>query len=371
MDNDVLWFGRKRMAIAAIIGGLVLLTAGAEVLVRGAVGLARAVGLPSLIIGLTVVAFGTSAPELAVSTRAGLAGQADIALANVVGSNIFNVLFILGLSALIVPLAASAQLVRLDVPVMIGVCGLTWLFAVDGAIGRGEGIVLFVGVITYTALLIYMGKRKPPVVKPSGTDVAANKPMPLGFSVVLVAIGPGLLVLGARWLVDGAVDLARLLGVSELVIGLTIVAAGTSLPEAATSVVAGLRGQRDIAIGNVVGSNIFNVLAVLGAAASITPGGVRVAPEALRFDIPVMMAVAVACLPIFYTGGRICRAEGAMFLAYYAAYVAFLVLTAVHHASLPVFKTAMLGFAVPLSALGVGISIVLWRRTLHAARTPQ
>jgi len=178
-------------------------------------------------------------------------------------------------------------------------------------------------------------------------------------------------VLGARWLVDGAVELARRLGVSELVIGLTIVAAGTSLPEAATSVVAGLRGQRDIAIGNVVGSNIFNILAVLGAAASISPGGVRVAPEALRFDIPVMMAVAVACLPIFYTGGRISRGEGAMFLAYYAAYVAFLVLTAAHHSSLPVFKTAMLGFAIPLSALGVGISIVLWRRGLRGAGMPQ
>lgn len=359
------------MAIAAIIGGLVLLTAGAEVLVRGAVGLARAVGLPSLIIGLTVVAFGTSAPELAVSTRAGLAGQADIALANVVGSNIFNVLFILGLSALVVPLAASTQLVRLDVPVMIGVSGLTWLFAADGTIGRGEGVVLFIGVITYTALLTYLGKRKPPAPEPVGPDAIADKPMPLGVSVVLVAIGLVLLVLGARWLVDGAVELARLLGVSELVIGLTIVAAGTSLPEAATSVVAGLRGQRDIAIGNVVGSNIFNILAVLGAAASISPGGVRVAPEALRFDIPVMMAVAVACLPIFYTGGRISRGEGAMFLAYYAAYVAFLVLTAAHHSSLPVFKTAMLGFAIPLSALGVGISIVLWRRGLRGAGMPQ
>ena len=360
------------MAIAAIIGGLVLLTTGAEVLVRGAVGLARTVGLPSLVIGLTVVAFGTSAPELAVSARAGLAGQPNIALANVVGSNIFNVLVILGISSLILPLAASTQLVRLDVPIMIGISGLAWLLAGDGLISRMEGAGLFSGIVVYTTLLIILGKRKQKGQKPAElAQQPSPRRMPLSVSLVLVVAGLAQLVFGARWLVNGAIDLARMLGISELVIGLTIVAAGTSLPEAATSIVAGIRGERDIAIGNAVGSNIFNILAVLGTAAVVSPQGVAVASEALRFDIPVMAAVAVACLPVFYTGGRISRGEGAMFLGYYAAYVVFLILAATHHASQAAFGVAMLWFVIPISVLGLAISVLLWTRSRRGMRIPQ
>ncbi|NQU75320.1 MAG: calcium/sodium antiporter [Planctomycetes bacterium] len=352
------------MVILALIGGLVLLTAGAEVLVRGASGLARAVGLPSLIIGLTVVAFGTSAPELAVSVKASVTGQADLALGNVVGSNIFNVLFILGVSALIAPLVASAQLVRLDVPVMIGASGLVWLLAMDGSIGRVEGVGLLLGIVAYTALLIYLGKRnsQPSIQKNSEGQIPPKKTASIGRSILFVAVGLVLLVLGARWLVDGAVELARMLGVSELMIGLTIVAAGTSMPEVATSVVASIRGERDIAIGNVVGSNIFNIMAVLGASAVIAPNGVAAAPAALRFDIPVMAAIAFACLPVFFTGGRISRWEGAMFLGYYGAYVAFLILTAVRHTSLAAFSSAMLWFVIPISTLGVAMSVLLWTK---------
>lgn len=358
------------MAIVLLIAGLALLTVGAEVLVRGASGLSRAVGLPSLVIGLTVVAFGTSAPELAVAVKASFSGQADIALGNVVGSNIFNVLFILGVSALIVPLAASKQLVRLDVPVMIITSGLLWLLALDGSIGRAEGACLFAGVVGYTALLIYLGRsnaQQQP--KPNEADAPQAKETTLWLAVLFVLIGLALLVLGARWLVDGAIDLARMLGVSELMIGLTIVAAGTSMPELATSVVAGIRGERDIAIGNIVGSCIFNILAVLGASAVVAPEGVAVAPSALSFDIPVMAAVAFACLPIFFTGGRISRWEGALFLGYYAAYLAVLIMTAIRHAILSTFSHVMLWFAIPLTVLGVSTSVMFWfkrRRALLA-----
>lgn len=352
------------MAIVLLIAGLTLLTAGAEMLVRGASGLARAVGLPSLVIGLTVVAFGTSAPEMAVSVKASLSGQSDIALGNVVGSNIFNVLLILGVSALIAPLVASRQLVRLDVPVMIVTSGLLWLLALDGVIGQIEGACLLVGIAAYTALLVYLGRQnaRQPLRQSENNETAPEGSMKLLLAIGLVIIGLAVLVLGARWLVVAAVDLARMLGVSELMIGLTIVAAGTSMPELATSVVASVRGERDIAIGNAVGSNIFNVLAVLGASAAVATKGIVAAPSALRFDIPVMAAVALACLPIFFTGGRISRWEGALFLGYYAAYLAVLIMAAVRHASLAAFSHAMFWFVIPLTALGVAMSVLWWMR---------
>jgi len=358
------------MAILLVLVGLTLLIAGAELLVRGASRLAKVVGLPSLIIGLTVVAYGTSTPEFAVSMRAGLTGQADIALGNVVGSNTFNVLFILGVSAMIVPLAASSQLVRLDVPVMIGASGLTWLMAADGIVGKLEGLVLSAGIVAYTTVLIYTGKRKSLLesVPEKAVDRSSSHRRRLAGSVVFVIVGLALLVLGARWLVQGSIGLARLLGVSELLIGLTIVAAGTSMPEVSTSVVASIRGQRDIAVGNAVGSNIFNILAVLGASAVVAPHGLAVAPSALRFDIPVMTATAVVCLPVFFTGGRISRAEGLVFLLYYIAYVVFLVLHATSEPQAVLSGTAILWFAGPLTLVGLALSVLyaIRHRRLHS-----
>jgi len=353
------------MAYVLMLAGLGFLVIGGELLVRGASALARAVGLPSLIIGLTVVAFGTSAPELAVSLKAVLVGQADLAFGNVVGSNCFNVLFILGISALIVPLTVSAQLVRLDVPVMIAASAVTWVLAADGVVSRGEGWVLCAGIVGYTVWLIRLGKKHQRLCDPSesGQQTAPQEPIRLLVTVLPVLLGLVLLVVGARWLVEGAVDLAQLLGVSELLIGLTIVAAGTSLPEVATSVVASIRGERDIAVGNIVGSNIFNLLAVLGASAAASPTGVAASRTALRFDVPVMMAVALACLPIFFTGGRISRWEGALFLGYYVAYVTYLVLGASHHESLPAFSAAMFFFVLPGTVLGIAVSVVCALRT--------
>lgn len=338
-----------------IIAGLAVMLLGAESLVRGSARLAAAAGISTLVVGLTVVAFGTSSPELAVSLLAASRGEVDIALGNVVGSNIFNILVILGLSALIRPLAVSSQLVRLDVPMMILASCAVPLAALSGRISRLEGVIFLLMGAVYTVTLVRLGRR----TLAAGEAVHRRRPaaageLPLHF--VLVLLGLGGLVVGSRWLVAGAVALATSMGVSQLVIGLTIVAAGTSMPELATSVVATIRGEREIAVGNVVGSNIFNILFVLGVSAVVSRGGVTVAPEMLRFDIPIMMAAAIACLPIFFTGYRVSRREGLLFVAYYVAFAVYLVLAARAHSALPTYRVVFLGFVMPLTGLGLGLS---------------
>ena len=343
-----------------VVGGA-LLIGGAELLVRGSSRLAVAAGVSPLVVGLTVVAFGTSSPELTVTVGSAYAGRADVALGNVVGSSIFNVLFILGLSALIAPLVVAQRLVRLEVPLMIAVSVLSLLLGLDGRIGRPDGLLLFAGIVAYTVFLIRQGRREVASVQAEYEEAFGSDPRrqnPWLPNAGLVVAGLVLLVIGARWLVDAAVATAAALGVSELVIGLTIVAAGTSLPELATSVLAALRGERDIAVGNVVGSNLFNLLAVLGLGSLVAPGGVSVSPGALTFDIPVMIAVAVATLPIFFTGHTISRWEGAVFLAYYVAYTTYLILDAAEHAALTTFGDAMVWFALPLTALTLLVLLV-------------
>lgn len=346
---------------ALLIAGLAALLTGAELLVRGASRLALRFGISPLVIGLTVVAFGTSSPELAVSVQSGLAGQADIAVGNVVGSNIFNVLAVLGLAALIAPLMVQQQLVRFEVPLIVGLSVLVLVMAQDGRIGPFDGLLLVAGLVAYTVLVIRQTRREAATVQAEYAKefgvAAAGRPGRLPVQVALILGGLGLLVLGATWLVDSAVSIARALEISEAVIGLTIVAAGTSLPELATSVVAAMRGERDIAVGNVVGSSVFNLLGILGVAALVTPGGLSVAPGLLFFDIPVMIAVAFACMPIFGTGQRIARWEGALFLAYYVVYVTYLVLAATQHDALQGFGSTMLGFVIPLTGVTL---LVLW-----------
>ncbi|MFT5132451.1 MAG: cation:H+ antiporter [Gammaproteobacteria bacterium] len=339
--------------LALFLAGLLLMIVGAESLVKGSSRLAAGIGISPLVIGLTVVALGTSSPELAVSIKAALAGKADLALGNVIGSNIFNVLFILGVSALIVPLAVSRQLVRLDVPLMIAVSFLVLLFALDGNLGWIDGAVLLMGLAVYISVLVYLG-RKEGLAGKDARDEASGAETSTGTllrNTALILGGLALLVLGSRWLVDGAVALAQYMGVSELIIGLTIVAVGTSLPEVVTSIIAAIRGERDIAVGNVVGSNIFNLMAVLGVASIVAPAGIEVAPAVIRFDIPVMIAVAFACLPIFFTGGEISRQEGAVLLGYYIAYTLYIFLAASQHDSLTSFSSVMLYFVLPLTVL--------------------
>jgi len=355
--------------ILQLTGGLLLLILGAEGLVRGASRLAAYLGIKPLIIGLTIVAYGTSSPELAVSIRSGLAGKGDIALGNVIGSNIFNVLFILGISALVRPLVVSRQLIKLDVPVMICVSILLLLFGLNGNISQWEGGLLFLGALGYTLFLIIQAHKEKKVALDEFSrkySAGRNKPASQGISNMLfISVGLVLLILGSDLLIKGSVALAQIFGISELVIGLTIIAAGTSLPEVATSIAASIKGERDLAVGNVVGSNIFNILAVLGLASLLTGGGIPVSSEALKFDIPVMIVVALACLPIFFTGGIISRWEGLLFFGYYIAYTLFLILKSSSHEMIPMFGMVFKLFIIPITA--VTLVLVSWQ----AIRTKQ
>lgn len=356
------------MIVVLFLVGLVFLISGAEGLVRGSSRLALAAGISPLVVGLTVVAFGTSSPEMAVSVQSALAGSSEIAVGNVVGSNIFNVLLILGLAAAVTPLAVAHQVVRLEVPLMIAASFLMLGMAYDGQIGRLDGLLLFSGAVAYTSFTVRRSRAE------TADRSVLEAPIPVSAKEVLsqlvwILAGLALLVIGSRWLVQGAAEFARLLGVSELVIGLTVIAAGTSLPEVATSIVASLRGERDIAVGNAVGSNLFNILFVLGTAAVVAPEGVIVPPAVLSFDLPVLVAVAVACLPIFFTGNVIARWEGLLFLGYYVAYTAYLILRAAEHDALPVFSQVMWLFVLPLTVLTLAVLAVrAYREQSRASR---
>jgi len=349
--------------ILQFAGGIVLLIGGAEVIVRGASRLAGTFGISPLVVGLTVVAFGTSSPELAVSLKASLSGEPDIALGNVVGSNIFNVLFILGISALITPLSVAQQLVRLDVPLMIVISIVMLLLALDGRIGWLDGLLLFSGLLGYTTFVVRQSLRESAAVKELYNQEFGQRQSPLRMpgwviDIVLILSGLGMLLAGSHWLVTASIDVAQAFGISELVIGLTIIAAGTSLPEVATSVMASIKGARDIAVGNVIGSCIFNILAILGLSGMVSGVGIAVAPAALRFDIPIMIATSVACLPIFFTGYRIGRREGLLFFVMYISYALYLIMDASGHAALPAYSAAMGMFVLPLIAVTLGILYV-------------
>lgn len=344
--NDLLLF-------AAGLAGLLL---GAELLVRGASRLALSIGISPLVVGLTVVAFGTSAPEMAVSVGAVLQGQRDLALGNAVGSNVFNVLFILGLAAVIAPLAVHRQVIRQEAPIMIGSAILLLVLTLDGELRLFDGVLLFVLMLAYTVFLVRQSRAQE-------ARASSGEPPPApargrAWQLLLVAAGLALLVLGARALVAAAVGFARDLGLSETVIGLTIVAAGTSLPEVAASVVAAFKGERDIAVGNVVGSCVFNVLGVLGlgSLAAAFDGSALAVPASVRdYDLWVMLAAFIACVPVFRSGREIARWEGALFLAYYVGYVAYLVLAAQRHEGVEAFSDVMLGVVLPLTVVTLGV----------------
>ncbi|MCM2350545.1 MAG: calcium/sodium antiporter [Bacteriovoracaceae bacterium] len=343
------------MILLYLIGGLVALVGGGELLIRGASKIAAAMGVSSLVIGLTIVAFGTSSPELVVSLKASLTGQADLAVANVVGSNIFNILFILGACAAFAPLVVSSQLVRLDVPIMIGSALLMILFSLNGNISLWEGAALFSILVIYTIFLIYKSRKDSKESNSEQKEVVKMTPKVIVTNLVFIAIGLGLLILGGDWFVTAATEIAKSLGVSDTVIGLTIVAIGTSLPEVATSFLATIKGERDIAIGNVVGSNIYNVFAILGLSSMLTPSGLNVANDLLTFDLPLMLGTAVACLPIFIVGFRINRWEGYMFLGTYVLYTIYLILNATEHAYFENYKSGVIYLVGPILLLTLSI----------------
>lgn len=306
-----------------LAGGLVALYLGAEALVKGGAGLALRLGLTPLVVGLTVIAFGTSSPEMVVSVQAAYSGSGSIAIGNIIGSNICNIALILGLCALISPLRADVQVIRREVPIMIGVAILALLVLVDGRVARWEGALLLVALLLYTWLTVRQARAQS--AESAGAEFAEElgQRSPLGFGLSIAAVVGGLavLVLGSHLFVRGAVTLAQGWGMSEMAIGLTIVAVGTSLPELATSLLAAFKRQGDVAIGNVVGSNIFNVLGILGLAAVVQP---LETPDLAGLDLGVMVVVSLALLPVVRSGGRVNRWEGAGLLLVYVGYTLWL-----------------------------------------------
>lgn len=307
--------------LVLLLVGIFLLYAGAEGLVRGSVALAQRLKLTPLVIGLTVVAFGTSTPEMVVSVGAALSGSASIAAGNVVGSNIANIALILGLSAAIFPLAVNLRIIRIDIPIMVLISVALAVLLLDESLGRVEGAVLAAGLIAYTVFSLWAGRKETAQAQHMFEETIPKETKSVGVSTAFVVGGLILLVLGARSLVTGAVAIAETLGMSEAVIGLTIVAVGTSLPELATSVLAAFKKEGDIAVGNIVGSNIFNILGILGVASLTKPlenTGMSVV------DLGLMIVLAVLLLPLARSGWRVNRWEGGALLAAYVAYVVYL-----------------------------------------------
>ena len=345
--------------------GFFAVTVGADVFVGGASGIARRLGVSPLLVGLTIVALGTSAPEMAVNVTAALRGQTDMAIGNVLGSNVLNVLGVLGLCALLRAIVVNAQLVRLDVPVMVGAACLLAAFSWNGRITALEAAVLVTTLLFYTVIQISLAIRERRSRRASDSDPEPGDERAWVFRIGQLALGIGLLVLGSDRLVLGATHLAQWWGLSDLVIGLTVIAVGTSLPEIATSVAATLRGEGELAVGNVVGSNIYNMLAVVGLTGLIAQDGLPVSPAALAFDMPVMVATCIACLPIFVTEHRVDRWEGGLFVAFYLAYISYLLLATQQHALANPFGQVMLYFVVPLTAVTLLVMTVRYLRQVR------
>jgi len=311
------------MAIITILGGFIVLVLGAELLVRGASALALRNGISPLVVGLTVVAFGTSSPELVVAVKASLAGQGEIALGTVIGSNICNIVLILGSAALVRPITIHLQILRFDLPIMIGVTVLGAALFSSGIVTRLHGVLLLAGILVYTLVTIALARRES---HSKGTrhyddEVETAQKLRLPTTLLFVVAGPGLLVFGSNLILKGAVVLAEAWGVSQAVIGLTVVAAGGSLPEQATSIIAAVKGKGDIAVGNVIGSNIFNILSVTGAAALASPIPVT---GISKVDLGVMLLVTFLIFPLMKSNYKLSRGEGALMLAIYAGYLVYL-----------------------------------------------
>lgn len=300
-----------------VLLGLVLLPAGAEGLVRGSWNLALRLGVTALAAGLTIVAFGTSSPELVLSIHAAMAGNSGIALGNVVGSNISNIALVLGLAAVVRPIKVRSDLVRRELPLMIGVTLLLLALLVDGGVSHADGLLLVIGAISYAVFSYLVAKHSAESrADGEGGGVARHPSVPI--DIALIVLGLASLTLGAQLLLRGAVFIAGALGVSEVVIGLTVVALGTSLPELATSITSALRDRADVAFGNVIGSNVLNILAVLGVAAVVKPFAV----EGLRpADVLMLLATAIILLPLLRRGWVLSRWEGALLVAGYIAYL--------------------------------------------------
>jgi cation:H+ antiporter len=313
--------------------GLGTLVVGAEVMVRGSVEVAARLGISPIVIGLTVVSIGTSMPELAIGVTSTREGSGELAVGNIAGTNVVNLLLILGLSALMVPLAMQTRTLRFELPVMAGAAVAMWVLTADGSLSRVDGALLVIGAVCYIVALIGVTRRESRAVLGEFADaIPAVEPAPSGrrptaVYVAMMLVGIAIVVLGAEWLVDGAVGMAQGLGVSDALIGLTVVAIGTSAPELVTTVVSTIRGDRDVAIGNLMGSSIFNILLILGITALVPAHGLALPDSLVRIDIPIMVAVALLCIPIFISGRRVSRVEGGAMVAAYLVYLGYLLAT--------------------------------------------
>lgn len=318
--------------VIVFLGGLVVIIVGAEMLLRSASRLAVALGISPIVIGLTIVSVGTSAPELAVGITAGLEGKGPLAVGNIAGTNIVNILLILGLSALMRPLPTRLLSTRLDVPVMIASALALIVVSWDGLLSQMEGVLLMLAAVIYTVAVVQLSRLEPPLMQQEFKDEFSEPPAPQqtsnqrkAWNAVLLIVGMALTVLGAELLVSGAVDLAKAFGVSDAFIGLTIVAIGTSAPELVTTLIATWKNERDVAIGNLIGSSVYNILFILGLSCAVVPGGIDVSQDVLWIDMPVAAAVAIVCLPVFKSDQLVSRREGAFFVVAYLLYLTMLV----------------------------------------------
>lgn len=323
------------------IAGLITLLIGAEMVLRGASKFAVIMGVKPLIIGLTIVSIGTSAPELAVGITASLQGSGSLAVANIAGTNLVNILFILGLSALIQPLPLQLQTLKLDIPMIVVAAILMTVLAWDGTLSRLDGVLMLGVAVLYTLAVVRFSKNESQAVakqfedmcgidaeEACNIDAAASKQRIMNTKMkyaLILAIGIVITVIGANWLVNGAIGIARSLNVSEVIIGLTIVAIGTSSPELVTTIISTIRNDRDVAVGNLLGSSIYNILVILSLICMVSPGGLPVERQLLWLDIPLMLGVALICIPVFLSGNRISRVEGGIGVAIYIIYLFWII----------------------------------------------
>lgn len=356
-------------ALTFAVGLLGLLVSG-HFVVSSASAIGTRFGLTPMVVGLTIVAAGTSAPELAVVLGAVFADDTELAVGSVIGSNIANILLVLGLAAAFGTIRVTTRVVRVDIPIMIIASSAFLVMAIDGRLTRFDGTLLFGGVVLFVGWTLRAAPKEPPA-EPSGqaggppSDVVVGMPNSasrLVREVALLTVGIVGLALASRWVVSGAERLATTLGIPELIVGLTIVALGTSAPEIVTTLIAALNGRRDLAVGNAVGSNIFNILLVLGLSTVVAPDGIAIGSDALKLDLPILLAAAVACLPMVFWDGKLDRWEGVVFVGYYVAYLIFLVLDATGHRASDPFAVVLLGFVMPLTAVTV-IVVVLHQRS--------
>lgn len=361
------------IATLSLLGGLIGLLVAGHLVVDGSSRLGRLFGLPETVVGLTIVAAGTSAPELAVVLQSVVADDTDLAVGSIIGSNIANVLLVLGLAACFGAIRVTSRVVRVDIPIMIGASGALLTMAIDGDLDRLDGVLLFVALVLFVTWTLRSNRstingadlpeHQPEETSDQGRN--SSKARAIALSAVRLIVGIVGLALAADLVVSGAKEIAVDLGIPDLVVGLTIVALGTSAPEIVTTVIAAVQGRRELAVGNAVGSNIYNILLVLGLSAAVAPGGIPVDRNAVELDLPIMVVTAVACLPLVFWDRKFDRWEGIVFVAYYAAYLVFLTLDATGSPLSRAFTIVMVGFVAPLTLLTVYVAI---RRQQEAQR---